>query len=255
MQASVKIMDIDVDMLSNDVFIQKMNEYLNDDHLDVIFFASTELLNRAMEDPEYRILIDRAELFLPGEEALLTNHHVDILEAGGMVVSCKSFGMMLENLTKEDRTLYIVAENENRVALLQEYCKDMQPELRLVGDYSYDRELEDELVINEINSHSPDMILLSLPIGVQEEWIMEHVPLLNARLCIAIGGVSGLILAEQKKTPGWVRKIHMEGLYRRLVKEQTVKKNVKARIFRKKITQYNNHNNVIVDDTKDSDLR
>ena len=35
MQASVKIMDIDVDMMSNDVFIRKMNEYLTDDHLDV----------------------------------------------------------------------------------------------------------------------------------------------------------------------------------------------------------------------------
>ena len=46
MQASVKIMDIDVDMMSNDVFIRKMNEYLTDDHLDVIMFASTKMLNK-----------------------------------------------------------------------------------------------------------------------------------------------------------------------------------------------------------------
>ena len=49
MQASVKIMDIDVDMMSNDVFVRKMNEYLTDDHLDVIMFASTKMLNKAME--------------------------------------------------------------------------------------------------------------------------------------------------------------------------------------------------------------
>ena len=57
MQASVKIMDIDVDMMSNDVFIRKMNEYLTDDHLDVIMFASTKMLNKAMEDEEYRTLL------------------------------------------------------------------------------------------------------------------------------------------------------------------------------------------------------
>lgn len=85
MQASVKIMDIDVDMMTNDVFIQKMNEYLTDDRLNVIFFASTELLNRAVEDESYRVLIDQAELFLPGEEPLLSAHHVDVLEAGGLV--------------------------------------------------------------------------------------------------------------------------------------------------------------------------
>ena len=53
MQASVNIMGIDVDMLSNDVFIEKMNEYLADDHLDVIFFTSAEALDRAVQDEEY----------------------------------------------------------------------------------------------------------------------------------------------------------------------------------------------------------
>lgn len=239
MQDSVKIMDIDVDMMSNDVFIQKMNEYLTDERLDVILFASTGLLNRAVEDESYRQLIDRADLFLPGEEALLTTHHVDVLAAGGMVVSCRSFGMMLENLTKEDRTLYIIAENEDEVSKLQSYCQMMQPELQVVGSYAYDKQLEDAAVINEINSHTPDMILLNLETGLQEHWIMEHAPMLNARLCIAIGGVAQLILAEQKESPQWVKKLHLEGLYRVLVKEQAVKKDVKARIFRKKIVQYN----------------
>lgn len=253
MQASVKIMDIDVDMMTNDVFIQKMNEYLTDEHLDVILFASTDLLNRAVEDETYRQLIDQAELFLPGEEALLTNHHVDILEAGGMVVSCRSLGMMLENLTKEDRTLYIIAQDEEQVSELEAYCKTMQPELRVVGNYAYDKELEDAAVVNEINSHTPDMILLNLETGIQETWIMEHASLLNARLCIAIGGVANLILAEQKEPPEWIRKLHLEGIYQCLVKDQTVKKDFKARIFRKKIVQYNNQVEENIHDTEEKD--
>lgn len=46
MHASVKVLDIDIDMMTNDVFVQKMNEYLSDDKLDVILFASTELLDK-----------------------------------------------------------------------------------------------------------------------------------------------------------------------------------------------------------------
>ncbi len=240
MQASVKILDIDVDMITNDVFVQKMNEYLTDDRLDVILFASTDLLNRAVEDESYHELIDRAELFLPGEEALLSAHHVDVLEAGGMVVSCRSFGSVLENLTKEDRTIYIIAKNEQEVSILQEYCRSMQPEIRIIGSYAYDQEWEDAAVINEINSHTPDMILLDMETGIQETWIMEHVSLLNAKLCIAIGGVDRLILAEQKEIPGWIKKLHLEGLYQRLVREQSVRKGFQARIFRKKVVKYNN---------------
>ena len=237
MQASVKIMDIDVDMMSNDVFIRKMNEYLTDDHLDVIMFASTKMLNKAMEDEEYRTLLDKADLFLPGEKALLTTHHVDVLEAGDMVVSYRSLGMMLENLTKEDRTLYIIADNEDSVEKLQHYCKKMQPELRVVGSYSCEMDMEDAAVVNE-------MILLNLPVGVQESWIMEHSALLNARLCIAIGGVAELILAMQRETPEWVKKLHLEEIYHRIFREQTVKKDMRARIFRKKITKYNNQNEI-----------
>ena len=253
MQASVKIMDIDVDMMSNDVFIRKMNEYLTDDHLDVIMFASTKMLNKAMEDEEYRAFLEKADLFLPGEKALLATHHADVLEAGNMVVSYRSLGMMLENLIKEDRTLYIIADNQNAVEKLQHYCKKMQPELRVVGSYSCEMDMEDAAIVNEINSHTPDMILLNLPVGVQESWILEHSSLLNAKLCIAIGGVAELILAMQRETPEWVKKLHLEGLYHRIFREQAVKKDVRTRIFRKKVVKYNNQNeiNEIHDYTKD----
>ena len=160
MQASVNIMGIDVDMLSNDVFIEKMNEYLADDHLDVIFFTSAEALDRAVQDEEYHEILDKAELFLPGEEALLTTHHVDILEAGGMVVSCKSFGLVLENLKKQDRTVYIVAESPKEIVTLKNYCKSMQPELRVVGSCVYTSELEDAAVVNDINNCIPDFLII-----------------------------------------------------------------------------------------------
>ncbi len=240
MQTSVKIMDIDVDMMTNDVFIQKMNEYLMDDKLNVIFFASTELLNRAVEDESYRALVEQADLFLPGEEALLSAYHVDVLEAGGMVVSCKSFGMMLENLWKEERSMYIIAKSESEIELLESWCKRMQPELRVVGSCAYDPEIEDAALVNEINSHMPDMLLLDLATGIQEQWIMEHKVMLGSKLCIAIGGVAGLILAEEKETPEWVKKLHLSGVYEKLVRQQEVKKNVRARIFRKQVVQYNN---------------
>jgi N-acetylglucosaminyldiphosphoundecaprenol N-acetyl-beta-D-mannosaminyltransferase len=244
MQASVKIMNMDVDMMSNDVFIRKMNEYLTDDRLDVILFASTGMMNLAVEDEEYRSLLECADLFLPGERALLTNHHVDVLEAGGMVVNYESFGMMLENLIKEDRTLYVIADSQEAVEKLQDYCQEKRPQLRLVGSCAYDATMEDAAVVNEINSHTPDMILLNLPVGVQERWIAEHSTLLNARICIAIGGVAGLMLAGQRETPGWVRRLHLEGFYQRIVREQAVKKDVKERIFRKKLTKYNSQNEI-----------
>lgn len=213
MQASVNIMDIDVDMLTKDTFINKINEYLADDHLYVIFFASAESLDRAAKDNEYHNVIDKADLFLPGEEALLTTHHVDILEAGGMVVSCKSFGDVLGNLEEQGRTIYIMAENEQEILILKNYCKRMQPGLKVTGSCVYSSGIEDEAVINDINNCLPDMLLVNLKSCFQERWIIEHAPQLNSKLCIAIGGVAGLILAEERVMPSWVRKLHLTWLF------------------------------------------
>lgn len=251
MQASVKIMDIDVDMMTNDSFIQEINEYLISDKLNVIFFASTELLNHAVEDEDYRDLITQADLLLPGEEALLSAHHVEVLEAGGMVVSCKSFGNMLANLWNEERSMYIIAKSEAEITTLENWCKKMQPELRVLGSWEYDPEetaTEDAALVNEINSHTPDMLLVNLELGHQERWIMDHKDMLDAKLCIAIGGVAGMILAEEKETPAWVRKFHLSGFYEKLVKQQKVKKDYRARIFRKQVVQYNNQNENKKDD-------
>ena len=242
MQASVNIMDIDVDMLTKDTFINKINEYLADDHLYVIFFASAESLDRAVKDSEYHNVIDKADLFLPGEEALLAAHHVDILEAGGMVVSCKSFGDVLGNLEEQGRTIYIMAESEQEIFVLKNYCKRMQPGLKVTGSCVYSIGIEDEAVINDINNCLPDMLLVNLQPCFQERWIIEHVPQLNLKLCIAIGGVAGLILAEEKVMPSWVRKLHLTWFFEKIVWQQTVKKGFRARIFRKKIVQYNNQN-------------
>ncbi|MCH5267880.1 MAG: WecB/TagA/CpsF family glycosyltransferase [Lachnospiraceae bacterium] len=251
MQASVKVMDIDIDMMTKDIFIQKMNEYLSDEKLEVILFASTELLDLAVEDESYCNLISQADLILPGEEALLSAHHVDILEAGGMVVSCKSLGVMLENLWQRDQSLYIIGKNDKEVELLKSWCQRMQPELKMAGARAYDPEMEDAALVNEINNQTPGILLVDLETGLQEQWIMEHLPLLHARLCVAVGGVVGLILAEEKEIPEWVKKLHLESLYEKLVKEQAVKKDVQARIFRKKVVQYNNQLEENDDEKKD----
>ncbi len=201
---------------------------------------SSHLLDKAAKDDDYRKIIEQADLFLPGEEALLATHHVDVLEAGGMVTSFKSFGLVLENLQKHDRTIYIMAESEEGAFKLRDYCKRVQPGLRVVDLCVYDSSLEDEAVINNINNCLPDMLVVDLPPGIQESWIIGHAAQINAKICVATGGVSGLVLAGEKVVPLWAEKLHLAWLYEKVVRQQSVKKSFRARIFRKKIVQYNN---------------
>ena len=158
---------------------------------------------------------------------------------------------MLANLWNEERSMYIITKNETEIATLENWCKKMQPELRVLGAWVYDPTdptAEDAALANEINSYTPDMLLVNLELGHQECWIMEHKDMLDAKLCVAIGGVAGMILAEEKETPAWVRRFHLTDFYEKLVKQQKVKKDYRARIFRKQVVQYNNQNENKKDD-------
>lgn len=217
MQTTATIKGIDVDILSNDVFIDLINEFLTTEKMQVIFFASKEVLKRASKGGEYKKLADMAELFLPGEEeSLLEEYHADAMNAGDIVVSCKSFGLVLENLKKQDRSLYIVSENSKNVELLEKYCKQIQPELMIVGSSVYTENLDGAAVVNEINSHIPDILLVNLPVDGQAKWILEHIAHFNAKICIAIGGVANRIIFPQENIPNWVRSLHLTQLYRKL---------------------------------------
>ncbi len=95
------------------------------------------------------------------------------------------------------------------------------------------------------------MLIVDLNSGFQEWWIVSHASQLNAKLCIAISGVAGIILAEEKVMPKWIKKLHLSWFYEKIVWQQTVKKGLRACIFRKKIVQYNSKSEVLEEDDVD----
>ena len=42
-------------------------------------------------------------------------------------------------------------------------------------------------------------------------------------------------MAQEKQIPRWIEKLHLSNLYHKLIQEQMVIKDVRARIFRKKV--------------------
>lgn len=216
MHSTVDVMNVEVNMVSKDDLTKKLNAYLKEEELNSILFASASLVKAASEDTELHEEIKRWDMLLPGEESLLSMYHADVLEAGNMVVNCKAFGDVLENLKKQDATVYIVSGSEDRAICFEAFCHAMQPELQILGVCQFDENADALQVINEINGKTPDLLLLDLDEMEQIKWLQEYKKTVNARLCIAIGGVSMQILSEYKEYPNWVKNFHLENLYTKL---------------------------------------
>jgi len=85
-----------------------------------------------------------------------------------------------------------------------------------VNDFDYPS------IAENINNFAPDIIWVSLGAPKQEYFISKLFPLIDKGVLIAIGAAFNLYLGNDKysRAPLWMRKIHLEWIYR-IIKEPT----------------------------------
>jgi N-acetylglucosaminyldiphosphoundecaprenol N-acetyl-beta-D-mannosaminyltransferase len=93
------------------------------------------------------------------------------------------------------------------------------PQINVVGTYAPDRpELTNaqasQAIVDRINTHAPDFLLVALGAPVQEKWLAQHWAALNIGVAIPCGGSIDFIAGTQPKAPQWLGRLGVEWLYR-----------------------------------------
>lgn len=240
MGTKINIMGLDIDIISIDALVSTVQEYLDNDCLNIILMANTTLLEETGKDQELKELAMEADIIIPSDETLLSLHHVDNLKIASMVVDYSCISPIFNWLGEEGKSIYIVARNEKEVSVFREFYVKPHSGIAVEGIYCDDLVHGEELLLNKINSVAPDIVLFMVDSPLQERWIMGNRTKLNSKLCFAIGAVSEKILSEQKVTPMWISKLKMETLYNWAKQNKGLKKVRAIHIFKKKVEDYKN---------------
>lgn len=243
MEAKVNIMGLDVDLISTDSFTKRIEEYLTNDYLNLIFTLSTTMVYDAMEHEEYKNTLSKAHMLIPGEEAMLNEFHVDALRETGIVTNYRCMYQMLDGIKDTNRTMYLVGVNEDDMKHFMKLSKERFPGIRILGAYCVSEDINMELVVNEINGANPDIVTVFMNSPEQENWIVENCAKINAKLCIGIGGIIKKLLEEYKEAPVLFRKLGLENFYNKSVRKTIngIKKLWQERIFKRKVEHYKNN--------------
>lgn len=238
MGTKVNIMDLEVDLLTQETLQAEMQRFLTDDYLNVVHMISLDYIDAYDQDEMVKQTLQQADLVLPGEKAILTRHHVDVLETGGMIVDYHGLQDMTGPLHLEERTFYLVLRNAKEAKLVYRYLSRHLGREQILGVYAADGEVTEEALINDINTKLPDIILLSMESTSQEEWLEKNKAKVNAKLCLAVGSIMPLILRENVHIPGWIRRIHLGRVYQWLSRIP-YSHSFRKRIFHRKMDDYN----------------
>ena len=239
MDKTVQIRDLDVNIIDIDCFCQKVEGYLENDQLNVILLASSKLFEEAAENEHLRELVARADALVPGEKTVLSLHHADLLQKGGIIVNYNSLINVLEYLKKTHYTVYIVAREQKESDYIKQFFQARGYNISVVGE-RMEQEFEDDAIINEINSLSPDILFVDLDTPLQEMWIMEHSTKVSVRLCVGLGGIMKQVMNEYKEPPYLIKALHLAKLYDRFQFREKLIRAKREKIFKRTVREYKN---------------
>lgn len=239
MDKIVQIMDLDINMIDINCFCKKIEQYLETAPLNVILLASSQLFKEVSEKEELRELVTSADMLIPVEKMMLEFHPTELLKKTGIVASYNCFVKVLEYLKKQSYTMYIVSREQEESDSIKRFFEEGKYNISIVGE-RIEEESEDDAIINEINSLSPDILFVNLDTPLQEQWIIEHSTKVNSRLCIGLGTVISQVMNEYRKPPYFIRALHLTGLYRKICLRERVFRVNQEKLFKRTLKEYKN---------------
>lgn len=235
----IRVMGLEMDMLSDEAFQTELKEFLSNDSLNVVHMISLDYMDSYEQNEQVREMLEEADLILPGEKAILSSCHVDVLETAGMVVDYRSVLDLCNSDMLAGRKCYLVMRNKKEAKIAYRYIATHHPYMEVAGLYAADSSVTEEALVNDINTKLPDLIVMSMEGTMGEEWLRENRVKINAKLCVVLSSVMDIMIRENIHIPVWLKRLHLGKAYTRIARIPYA--NVwRRRIFQKKMDNYNN---------------
>ena len=238
MGTKIRIMDLEVDLMTEESLQSELAGYLDNDYTNVVHLISLDYIDTYDKNELVQQVLHRADMVLPGEKAILSAHHVDVLETGGMVVDYHCIENLIYPLNLAERTYYLVLRNEKEAKAVYRSLTSRFPQSNILGIYVADGNVSEETLINDINTKLPDIVLLSMDSTAQEEWLENNKGKVNTKLCVVGGSILPLILRDNTYIPAWIRRLHLGSIYQWGVRIP-YSHFFRRRIFNRKMDDYN----------------
>ncbi|NMB34131.1 MAG: WecB/TagA/CpsF family glycosyltransferase [Clostridium sp.] len=215
MRNTTNILGIPVDNVTLDEAMEKIESFLNQNELRMVFTPNSEIMMAAQRDSELKNILCNADLLVP--------------DGAGVVLASKILGSPLkERVAGFDLTNRLLDHAKQsqigfflfggKPGIADEAAKNLLDEnasIKILGiRHGYFTQNEETDIIQEINSSGADVLLVALGAPKQEKWIHKNRKKLNIKVCIGVGGSLDVLAKRVSLAPAFFRNNGLEWLYR-----------------------------------------
>lgn len=237
-----KILGVSVDPIEIDKVLHLTNDYINNQCLNVIFFASANSSILAQDSQEFADFVATADLVLPGDKTMEAALFGAQDEKDNPTMLNRYMERLLAKLNNTERSIYLLDEQEDHLFRIVDVIKEKYPKIVVNGTYFIDNEPENmDLLVNDINTIAPDILVILIENLKLKEFLEQYRAKMNVKLCICLDEATeeepGAILPLG--LPKIIESLGLSKIYKGLFNHKKIHNTIVKTIFKKRMKQLN----------------
>lgn len=183
-----------------------------------IFYANAHCLNLAVDDLEYRQILNQADMVYADG--------ISLVWSSRFLRGCRLHKMtgadwiddFCASAKENGLRLYILAGQRNVACRAKDNLLGRYPGIKIVGavDGLFEEKRLSE-VLEDIARSSPHVVMVGMGTPLQEKWIAMHREQIAAPLCWAVGALFDYVAGIEPRSPRWMIRLGLEWTWRLLV--------------------------------------
>ncbi|MCL2287508.1 MAG: WecB/TagA/CpsF family glycosyltransferase [Firmicutes bacterium] len=215
---TVNVLGITFHALTMDGTLDILEGYLQETKNHIVVTPNPEGVMQARRNQSFESSVREADLCLADGTGIVLAAKFTGQKIPGRVRGLDTILALCERLTEKDKnfTVYFFGGRPGVAERAKAKMEARHPNMKVIG-YHHGYFDDDTEIIDEINSLSPDILLVCIGMPRAELWAASNRNI-NTRITMCLGGTLDIMSGDLTPTPPIIRKIGLEWLHR-LIRE------------------------------------
>jgi N-acetylglucosaminyldiphosphoundecaprenol N-acetyl-beta-D-mannosaminyltransferase len=220
----IHILGLPVDGITYSEWLDLIDEWINAPHhqgggtgarVHHVCTINPEFMMIARQDPNFRNILQRADLCVPDGVGLLWAAKRRKTPLPQRVTGSDGVPIIAERAAQKGWRLFFLGAAPGVAEQAANILRAQYPGLQIVGTYSGSPSPDEEdMLVQMVNESNADILFVAYGAPEQDKWIARNLPRLQVKMAMGVGGSFDFIAGLVPRAPLWMRKMGLEWLFR-----------------------------------------
>lgn len=188
-----------------------------------------EIILTASKNPEYKRVLNTADLAIPDSTNVVWVGRLKGYKFGQPTPGSELLTRICKIAEESKKSVFFLGGMDNVAKITADKMLDQFPDLEIAGVSNAGP--TDPKLVSYVRRKNPDIVFVAYGAPKQELWIDKNKEKVTAKIMVGVGGTFDMISGKFPRAPQWIRKLHLEWLWRLSLQPKRIVRTFKALVI------------------------